>query len=134
VPSRDHAVQQIRFALGQLRARNGQHEFETLCRLFTQLRIASNVLPATGPVGAGGDQGRDFETFKTYLRDLGGGSSTFVGRVADGVLVGACTLQQDDIATKIRGDVAKILGSGPKPNDIMYFCEVNVPVGTRHGL
>ena len=61
---------QIRFELGELRAQNSQHEFEKLCLSYTLRRICSNVRPSTGPVAAGGDQGRDFETFSTYvLRD-----------------------------------------------------------------
>lgn len=56
---------QIRFALEQLSAKNAHHEFEHLCLDLARLRICSNVLPATCPVAAGGDQGHDFETFRT---------------------------------------------------------------------
>ena len=56
---------QVRFALAQLPAQNAHHDFEHICRHLTQQFICSNVLPATGPVSAGGDQGRDFETFRT---------------------------------------------------------------------
>ena len=31
--------------------------------------MCSNVLPATGPVSARGDQSSDIETFRSYLRD-----------------------------------------------------------------
>ncbi|MEE8270693.1 MAG: hypothetical protein V3R98_03030, partial [Alphaproteobacteria bacterium] len=55
----------IRFNISELKARNAHHDFEHLCRHLARLRVYSNVLPATGPVGAGGDAGRDFETFKT---------------------------------------------------------------------
>jgi len=44
----------IRFHLGELAARN---EFEQLCRYLARARVYSNNLPATGPVGADGDQG-----------------------------------------------------------------------------
>jgi hypothetical protein len=48
----------IRFALSKLSSQNAHHEFEHLCRHIAKRRIASNVIPATGPVAAGGDQGR----------------------------------------------------------------------------
>ena len=60
---------QVKFALSQLPAQNAHHLFEQICRHLTTRFICSNVLPATGPVSAGGDQGRDFETFRTYLRN-----------------------------------------------------------------
>ncbi|MFA6072015.1 MAG: hypothetical protein WC810_25860, partial [Janthinobacterium sp.] len=50
----------IRFGIQQLSARNGQMEFEHICRQFARSRIHLNILPATGPVQSGGDQGRDF--------------------------------------------------------------------------
>ena len=73
----------IRFALFQMRARNDHHEFEHLCRALARQRITPNLLPATGPVGAGGDQGRDFETFLTYLRGQVRDLGVFLG-IADG--------------------------------------------------
>jgi hypothetical protein len=57
-------AQMVRLALGSLAADNAHHSFEHLCRHVAKRRIASNVLPATGPVSVGGDQGRDFETFR----------------------------------------------------------------------
>ena len=54
----------IRFQLSELRAQNKHHEFEHLARQFARLRVCENILPATGPVGAGGDNGRDFETYR----------------------------------------------------------------------
>jgi hypothetical protein len=40
----------IRFALAQLGFQNKHHEFENLAHQFARLRIASNMIPATGPV------------------------------------------------------------------------------------
>ena len=70
---------QVRFALSQLPAQNAHHVFEHICRQLTQQFICSNVLPATGPVSAGGDQGRDIETFRTYLREELGPHGAFLG-------------------------------------------------------
>jgi hypothetical protein len=53
IPDVDASI--IRLALNQLRVRNAHHQFEDLCRDFFRVRISPDVLPATGPVGAGGD-------------------------------------------------------------------------------
>ena len=63
----DQVISQIRFQLEQLSAKNAHHDFEHLCRHLARAKICGNIIPATGPVSAGGDQGRDFETFRTYL-------------------------------------------------------------------
>jgi hypothetical protein len=62
-------AQMIRVVLSLLSGENGHHTFEHVCREVAKRRVVSNVLPATGPVSAGGDHGRDFETFRTYLVD-----------------------------------------------------------------
>jgi hypothetical protein len=123
--------QYIRFALANLGARNAHHDFEELCRQFAQARIASNILPATGPVAAGGDEGRDAETFHTVLKDELGPHGGFLGRVSDGLYVFTCTIQQDDVDKKILADVKKILENGRKPAAIYAFCTGNLPVGKR---
>ena len=53
---------QIRFHLDSLGESNGHHAFEQLCLGLTRRRIVSNVMPAAGPVAAGGDHGRDGES------------------------------------------------------------------------
>jgi hypothetical protein len=126
--------QYIRFALANLGARNAHHDFEELCRQFAQARIASNILPATGPVAAGGDQGRDAETFHTVLKDELGPYGGFLGRVSDGLYVFTCTIQQGDVDKKILADVKKILENGRKPAAIYAFCTGNLPVGKRKKL
>jgi len=91
-------AQVIRFALGGLTEKNGHHSFEHLCRQVAKRRIASNVLPATGPVSAGGDQGRDFETFRTYLwvEELPFALG-FLALASRDVVVFACTIQRDKL-------------------------------------
>src|SRR5947209_6521502 len=96
----------IRYQLAQLATRNGAHEFEQLCFALARLRHVSNVQPATGPVQAGGDQGRDFESYHTYLQTSSLARSAFLSLASSDVVVGACTLQKRDIAAKVRGDLA----------------------------
>ena len=125
---------QVRFALSHLPARNAHHVFEEMCRHLTKQFICSNVLPATGPVSAGGDQGRDFETFRTYLREELGPHGAFLGLVRDGPLVFVCTLQADNVTTKIKSDVSTVCASGHPVHEIYAFTLASVPVGARHRL
>ncbi len=125
---------QVRFALSHLPARNAHHEFEQMCRHLTKRFICSNVLPATGPVSAGGDQGRDFETFRTYLREELGPHGAFLGLVREGPIAFICTLQADDVPTKISSDVATVCASGYPVHEIRAFTLASVPVGARHRL
>jgi hypothetical protein len=131
----NQVVQQIRFGLEQLRSRNAHHEFEHLCRRYARARICSNILPATGPVSAGGDQGRDFESFRTYLQNSPITNSSFIGRVANDPVVFACTIQDEDsLPGKIKNDVGVIVASGTKVLHINYFCAADLPVGRRHAV
>lgn len=106
-------TQKLRFALRQLGARNGQYEFENLCRHLARVTIAKNILPATGPVGSGGDRGRDFETHPTQLPDQVRPEGADRG-ISDGDAISfACTLQQRGIRSKIMDDVEKTTSQGP---------------------
>ncbi|MGA5304617.1 NACHT domain-containing protein [Nucisporomicrobium flavum] len=115
----DMVEAQVRFALAQLRAANGHHLFEEICRHYAQARLSRMIVPATGPVGAGGDQGRDFESLAT-------------GEPGETVVF-ICTLQVAEVAQKIKNDVAKVMTGAPVDR-IYAFCEANVPVAKRHEL
>lgn len=128
-----HLIAQIRFALEQLSERNAQHEWEHLSRHLARERICANILPATGPVQAGGDQGRDFETFQTYLQASTLKSRSFVGLISERPLAFACTLEKS-IAPKIRRDVATIMSSGTPVAGINIFCSRGLAVAKRHEL
>ena len=125
---------QVRFALAQLPSHNAHHTFEDICRHLTRQFICSNVLPATGPVSAGGDQGRDFETFRSYLARELGPHGAFLGLVSEGAVAFVCTTQADDVPTKIAQDIAKVVASGHPVHEIKAFSLESVPVGARHKL
>jgi hypothetical protein len=57
-------INQIRFSLDNLGVQNRHHDFEVIWRHFSRKRLGLNIMPATGPVSAGGDQGRDIETYE----------------------------------------------------------------------
>ena len=122
-------VQYVRFALSRLTDTNGQHEFEHICRHYARHRITMFILPATGPVGSGGDQGRDFETFRGSRPaadpSTGGQEST----IAFG-----CTIQQAGLPGKLKKDVEKIVSEGKPVDEVHYFCTAPIPVAKRHEL
>jgi len=89
----------IRSALADLDGLNAHHEFEHLCRQLAMRRVATNVLPATGPVSAGGDQGRDFETYRSRPHERAHSCSSTASlilhltpRLADGEAIRKCML------------------------------------------
>jgi len=120
----------IRFHLSELSAKNAHHEFEHLARHVARARIASNILPATGPVSSGGDRGRDFETFGTRHAPPGPPGNSFAARsTGERKLIFACSLQKT-IETKIRKDVCTLLNQGDV-DEIVYFCEPNLAIAKR---
>jgi len=125
----------IRFELEQLSVQNQHHEFEQMCRHIARLRICSNILPATGPVSAGGDQGRDFETFRTYLQQSPISHSSFVGLISECPIAFACTLtRKEKVKRKIKNDIKTITSSGTKVTSIHYFCTSDIAISNRHKL
>lgn len=132
-PNRISLRKFIRFQLEQMSAGNEAHRFEELAFELARTRVASNVVRATGPVQAGGDQGRDFETFRTYLGKSDIAGSVFVANALGSTIVFACTLNKR-IEAKIRADLSTIFGGGARPNSVAYFCNPDVPVALRHKL
>jgi len=126
-------IAQLRFALEQLSERNAQHEWEHLSRYLARERICANILPATGPVQAGGDQGRDFETFRTYLQNSTLKKRSFIGLVSDRPLAFACTLEKS-VGSKVRRDITTIMSSGTPVEGIYIFCSRSLAVAKRHEL
>ena len=129
----DQVISQIRFQLEQLSAKNAHHDFEHLCRHLARAKICSNIIPATGPVSAGGDQGRDFETFRTYLSSSPIANSAFIGLVSQKPIAFACSLQKEIIG-KIKSDVNTIMALGAKVEAIYCFGTSDVQVARRHEL
>ncbi|MFE9363432.1 hypothetical protein ACFYNN_11580 [Streptomyces sp. NPDC006978] len=125
----------VRYQLDKMGARNEHHRFEDLCRALARHRITRNILTATGPVSAGGDQGRDFETFTSYaqnnLRDVG----VFTGIEEGQLMAFCCTIQSSGLPKKIRADMEKIFNSpGIAPSLVFYFTVADVTVSARHSL
>jgi hypothetical protein len=132
-PNRISLRKFIRFQLEQMGAGNEAHRFEDLAFELARARVASNVVRATGPVQSGGDQGRDFETFRTYLANSAIACSAFVAKASVSTIAFACTLNKR-IEAKIRADLSTIFGGGARPDRVAYFCVPDVPVALRHKL
>jgi hypothetical protein len=130
----DQLQQQIRFQISQLSASNGASDFEKICLFFSRNRIHKNILPATGPVQAGGDQGRDFETFHSYLASAPIGEHSFIGVFSSKPVVFACSLEKDPGKKngKIYSDVKTIMAGGTAVERIYFFSGEDIAVGVRH--
>jgi hypothetical protein len=133
VATPEELAKYIQFQLERLGERNAHHEFEHVCRRVAAARIASNILPATGPVSSGGDQGRDFETHPTALADeiKGASPGTWAALAAQGRIAFAATIQRKDLRPKIEADVHKIMDEGPRPDRIHAFTAGSISKGQR---
>lgn len=130
----EQLIQLVRYGLETLRERNGHHEFEALCLGVARRRIASNLVPATGPVSAGGDQGRDAESHWTNLTYEIGSASVFSGMATTDRVVLACTMQRDNVPTKIRSDLTAICDASEPVDRVIYFTVTPLEVAKRHEL
>lgn len=85
-------------------------------------------------MGSGGDQGRDFETFTTFIQNKKSESVIFLGVGESKPLVFACSLQKPrTLKSKIESDVREIC-TAAVPYIIYFISNQNVAVGTRHAL
>lgn len=123
----------ISFQLSQLNSKNQHHQFEDLCRQFARLRLVENILPATGPVSSGGDQGRDFESYRTYLSSSPIAGSLFLSKISTGIIVFACSLNKQ-FESKIKDDLITIFKDAPPIEAVYFFCNQTIPVSKRHEL
>lgn len=124
----------IRFQLENLTARNEHRTFEQISFRIAERRLSSNILPATGPVSAGGDQGRDAESYYTCLPRELPGAGGFVGRATTEPLVVACSVQRSGLDSKIRADLESICGQGAPVARVAFFAVQEIPVAARHRL
>lgn len=126
----DQVALVIAYALSQLSVHNAHHEFEHLCRHITRRRIASNIIPATGPVSAGGDGGADFETISVNAPSSGEG---YWRLVATEKTLFACSLQQN-VKKKIKHDLASAARFPEPVARVYFFTNQAVAAGTRNLL
>jgi hypothetical protein len=126
----DQAARLIRFALSELTFENGHHDFEHICRLLTRKRICSNVIPATGPVSGGGDQGADFETFPVANSSS---ASPFFLLATEQKWIFACSLEKN-VKKKVKSDLASVANGLPRADKLFFFHHLPIKVADRHKL
>lgn len=127
------AAAQIRFSLEQLSSKNGHHDFEHLCRHLARARITKLIIPATGPVSAGGDQGCDFETIPTVES---ASTELYAWReLKDGGIAFACTLTKTPhLLSKVKADITTIKANENAIRSVHYFTSADVPKAKRKKL
>jgi hypothetical protein len=134
----DQLAKYIQYRLAMMGEENAHHRFEDLCFRLAKATVASHLLPPTGPVSAGGDQGRDFESFRL---DGAGGNVTRIFATAISTadtIVFACTTQKGsdaELARKIKHDVATATTRDPKPTVVYFYAaSLTLAPAARHGL
>ncbi|WP_420443414.1 NB-ARC domain-containing protein [Candidatus Poriferisodalis sp.] len=124
---------QIRLALTQLGARDASLDFQRLCFELACVTVSSYFVYPAGPVGAGGDQGRDFETFWTadseVLRD-----GIELGVERRHKVVGLCTLQQRGLARKICADAKRACEGHESVDRLLAYTERDIPRGAQEKI
>lgn len=124
----------IGFALSQLSARNAHHEFEHLCRELARRRICPNILPATGPVSGGGDQGADFESYKVGTTGKDSSvTSTFFSRSVQDKWLFACSLELN-YKKKVNEDLKAARSFGEPIARLVFFHHLPIKVSARNKL
>ncbi|CAM3594454.1 hypothetical protein [Nocardioides zeicaulis] len=125
----------IGWRLSDLAERNQHHQFEEIATRIARKRISSNILVATGPVSAGGDQGRDAESYTTRIPDELPHSAGFSASASTSPVVVACTIQRTGLKRKVLDDLASICRDGATSPDIVALFSVHpIPEATTHEL
>jgi hypothetical protein len=82
----------LRYRLDEMASRNEHHRFEEIAARVARRRISVNILIATGPVSAGGDQQRDAESYTTRIPNELPHSAGFAAAASTDPVVIACTV------------------------------------------
>jgi hypothetical protein len=120
----------IRHGLLQMSVDNAHHEFEHLCRHLARRRLCSNIIPATGPVAGGGDQGADFESIQ-LLSDFG--TSRYWRLIQTGRIVFACSLEKN-LKKKVKADLKSAANRSSPPDRLYFFYPEPIKVSVRNAL
>ena len=120
----------ISFALSELTIENAHHEFEHLCRHLTRARICSNIVPATGPVSGGGDQGIDFETYPVSTSLAG---TAFFALATSERWIFACSLE-NNTKKKVKEDLKAASTQVPKPEKVYFFTHKPIKISDKNKL
>jgi hypothetical protein len=130
----EEAAKLIRFALSELNVENAHHDFEHLCRHLTRRKICPNIIPSTGPVSGGGDQGADFETYKVAASGEGDVHPTdFFARAVAEKWLFACSLEEN-YKKKVREDLSAAKDFGEPVDRLVFFHHRPIKTSERNKL
>jgi hypothetical protein len=116
-------------------ARNEHHRFEEIAVRIARRRIGSNILLATGPVSAGGDQKRDAESYYTRIPAELPHATVMAAPASMEPIVIACTTQDRGLTAKVLADVKGICSANAAPvKRVAFFSVHTIPVATVHDL
>jgi len=125
----------IRFRLEEMAERNEHHKFEEVATRIARKRISSNVLIATGPVSAGGDQQRDAESYITRIPDELPHSAGFSATASTAPVVIACTVQKTGLKKKVLTDLAGICAEdAASVSHVAFFSVHSIAEAATHDL
>lgn len=125
----------IQFRLDSLASANEHHRFEEIATRIARKRISANILLATGPVSAGGDQGRDAESFTTRIPDELPQAAGFAASASTEPVAVACTVQRTGLKPKVLADVDSICAAdADRVAHIAYFSVHPISAGVTHAL
>lgn len=125
----------IQFRLQEMAGRNEHHKFEEIATRIARKRISANILIATGPVGAGGDQQRDAESYTTHIPDELPYSSGFSASASKAPVAIACTVQKDRLKAKVLADLAGICDESAAPvAHVAFFSVHSIAAAVTHEL
>jgi hypothetical protein len=130
----EEAAKLIRFALSELSAENAHHDFEHLCRHLTRRKICPNIIPSTGPVSGGGDQGADFETYKVVPSGAYDVHTTdFFARAVHEKWLFACSLEEN-YKKKVKEDLSAAKDFGERVDRLVFFHHRSIKTSDRNKL
>ena len=144
--TKEELKSQIKFSLETLDATNGHHKFEDVSFAIAKVKITPNLKKATGPVSKGGDQGKDFESYISFISNenkilLPDSESKDFDKITHTKLAVACSIQKEPVKIKkggdlgqckLKDDVEKIMDHDPKVKTILFFSNQFIPISDQH--
>lgn len=120
----------VKWRLETLNRENGGFQFEALATDLLHATYASNIVPASGPVGPG-DRGEDARTHTTYLFDSSDMFRIYRSPPTVSKRIYFAYSIEVNWRRKLRSDVKKIVSSGLEPEKVVFVTNQVVPTRTR---
>ena len=121
----------VKYMLAELNSDNGGFKFEELARDLIYAEYCRNLVPCTGPVGAG-DRGEDARSHENYLLDSDNNYRIYSGTLQriDKRLIFAFSIRVD-WETKLRADVLNIIRNNLNPEKVVFATNQHIVTRER---